>query len=98
MQTSYFSEEEIEKLTKFMQAMSDPTRLKILSLLHAADQNVSDIVSKLDISQSAVSHQLKILKNAQLVNGIRVGQTVRYSLVNQLMLERITEIIKVKTS
>ncbi|HZD60678.1 MAG TPA: metalloregulator ArsR/SmtB family transcription factor [Anaerolineae bacterium] len=65
----------------FFQAMSDPTRQKILSLLEKVDKMcVNDIVRKTRVSQPTISKHLATLKNAGLVAGRREGQQVFYSL------------------
>ncbi len=61
------------------QALSDPTRLKILSLLGAGSMNVSDMVERLDITQPAVSRHLKVLREAGLIVDSRRGKWVEYS-------------------
>lgn len=65
----------------FFQAMSDPTRQQILSLLEKSDKVcVNDLVRGLNASQPTVSKHLAILKNAGLVTAEKEGQQVFYSL------------------
>jgi ArsR family transcriptional regulator len=61
------------------QALSDPTRLKILSLLGSGSMNVSSMVEKLDCTQPAVSRHLKVLKEAGLIVDARHGKWIEYS-------------------
>lgn len=61
------------------QALSDPTRLKILSLLGGGSMNVSAMVEKLDCTQPAVSRHLKVLKEAGLIVDARRGKWIEYS-------------------
>jgi DNA-binding transcriptional ArsR family regulator len=61
------------------QALSDPTRLKILSLLGNGSMNVSSMVEKLDVTQPAVSRHLKVLREAGLIVDARNGKWVEYS-------------------
>lgn len=61
------------------QALSDPTRLKILSLLGGGSMNVSAMVEKLDCTQPAVSRHLKVLKQAGLIVDTRRGKWIEYS-------------------
>ena len=61
------------------QALSDPTRLKILSLLGGGSMNVSQLVQRLDCTQPAVSRHLKVLKQAGLIADVRRGKWVEYS-------------------
>jgi|GEM_PF-231158 len=61
------------------QALSDPTRLKILSLLGGGSMNVTAMVEKLDVTQPAVSRHLKVLREAGLIVDARKGKWVEYS-------------------
>ena len=76
------SSEQYIELAALFKLFGDPTRLRIL---HALEQNelcVCDIVSLLGLTKSAVSHQLKDLKLANLVKFRKEGQTVFYSLAD----------------
>jgi ArsR family transcriptional regulator, arsenate/arsenite/antimonite-responsive transcriptional repressor len=68
------------ELDKLFQALSDPTRRQIVQLLKKQDRTPSDILSKITISQPTLSHHLDILKRANLIDGTREGQFIRYSL------------------
>jgi len=71
----------------FAKAIADETRQKIMSICCCTQITVSEIVKKLDISQPTVSHHLKILRHAGLVNADRRGKETYYSL-NQEQLAR----------
>ena len=58
----------------------DSTRTKILSCLTIWDLNVGELAEVMNMSISAVSHQLRVLKNAKLVRGTKSGKEVRYAL------------------
>lgn len=73
-------EDLIFKLTNFYKVFADPSRLKILFLLSDKAYRVSEITEKLDISQSAVSHQLQLLRQLNLVKVKRVGKEIYYSI------------------
>ena len=60
----------------------DSTRIKILYVLFEAEMCVCDIAALLGMTQSAISHQLKALKNARLVKARREGKTVFYALAD----------------
>ena len=62
------------------QALADPTRRKILQLLKHRDLTPSQLLEKIAVSQPTLSHHLDILKRAQLIEGNRNGQFIRYSL------------------
>ena len=64
----------------FFKAFSDKTRLRILTALVSAELCVCDIATLLGMSQSAISHQLRFLKQARLVKSRKNGKTVYYAL------------------
>ena len=68
------------ELDKLFQALANPTRRKIVQLLKKQDQTPSDLLQKIKISQPTLSHHLDILKRANLIDGAREGQYIRYSL------------------
>ncbi len=67
-------------LADFFKVFSDPTRVKILYALTLTELCVCDISSVIDANQSAVSHQLRFLKQMRVVNAKREGKTICYSL------------------
>ena len=75
-------EEELQDLAEFYRVFGDATRLKILYVLLSAEMCVYDIASVLGMSQSAISHQLRMLKQMKLVKNRREGKTVFYSLAD----------------
>ncbi len=70
---------EVKELEQIFKALSDATRLKILQMIYLKEMCVYDIYKKLEISQPAVSHHLKILKQADLVQANKKGKWVIYS-------------------
>ena len=73
-------EEELQDLAEFFKVFGDATRLKILSVLLCSEMCVYDLAATLEMTQSAISHQLRILKNANLVKFRRDGKMIYYSL------------------
>lgn len=69
-------------LGEFFKVFGDPSRLKILNALSKAEICVCDLSCLLKMTQSAISHQLKVLKQAKLVKFRREGKTVFYSLAD----------------
>lgn len=67
----------------FFSVFSDATRIKILSALAITEMCVSDLSGVLQINQTTVSHQLRLLKNLGIVKCTRFGKIIRYSLVNE---------------
>ena len=77
------TDSQISKLADYFQNFSDSTRLKIITCLSVCDMCVGDISNLLNINQTTVSHQLKILKDQGLVNYRRDGKILLYSLQEQ---------------
>lgn len=75
-------EEELQDLGEFFKVFGDVTRLKILYVLLCSEMCVYDIASLLNMSQSAISHQLRVLKQMDLVKNRREGKTIFYSLAD----------------
>ncbi len=89
---------DIDDLSRLFKTMGDPSRLRILWAVKDAEMCVCDIAAFLKISESAVSHQLRNLKNMKLVTNRRVGAILYYRLNDdhvaqlfQLALEHIHE-------
>lgn len=74
------AEEVLNNLSELFKLFGDTTRLKILSALFQSEMCVCDISALLGISQSAISHQLRTLKQASLVKNRKDGKVVYYSL------------------
>lgn len=75
-------EDTLYDLTELFRIFGDSTRIRILYVLSASEMCVCDIAALLGMTQSAISHQLKALKNARLVKSRREGKTVFYSLAD----------------
>lgn len=75
-------EELLYNLADFFKVFADSTRIKILYVLSQSEMCVCDIAQLLNVTQSAVSHQLRTLKQMQLVKARRDGKTVFYSLAD----------------
>lgn len=73
-------EEITSDASDFFKAFSDKTRLRILTALVTQELCVCDIADLLGMSQSAISHQLRFLKQARLVKSRKSGKTVYYAL------------------
>lgn len=79
----------VYNLAEFFKMFGDPTRAKILQCLHMRALYVGELADVLGMSISAVSHQLRVLRSAKLVKGVKEGKEVKYSLdddhVNQIL-------------
>lgn len=79
----YVPQEEIlELLASYFQAYSDKTRIKIISALSISNLCVGEISEMLNINQTTVSHQLKLLKSLNMVKSRREGKLIYYSLIS----------------
>ena len=74
------SQQEMEAAAERFKVFGDPTRLKLLAALLGQEMCVCDLSDLLGISQSAVSHQLRLLRTSRLVKNRREGKSVFYSL------------------
>ena len=75
--------EQLYDLAELFKIFGDSTRVKILYALLEAELCVCDIAKLMDVSQSAVSHQLRVLKGSKLVKFRREGKTLYYSLADE---------------
>lgn len=75
-------EEELYDLAELFKVFGDSTRIRILFVLFEAEVCVCDLAQALNMTQSAISHQLKILKQSKLVKSRREGKSVFYSLAD----------------
>ena len=75
-------EDTLYDLTELFRIFADSTRIRILYVLLESEMCVCDIAVLLGMTQSAISHQLRALKNARLVKSRREGKTVFYSLAD----------------
>ncbi len=75
----------LDELVCFFSIFSDYTRLKMISALAISEMCVSDISTLLELNQTTVSHQLRLLKNLNAVTTKRQGKVVFYSLRNDTL-------------
>jgi ArsR family transcriptional regulator len=87
------NDETILGLTETFKVLSDPTRLKIVLTLSREELCVFDIATLLGVTESAISHQLRMLKTLRLVKQRKDGKMVFYSLDD----EHIEDLIRVAT-
>lgn len=78
--TTHTDEETLYRVANLFKIFGDPTRIRILCALSAQELCVQDIADELAMTQSAISHQLRILKQSSLVKFRREGKTIYYSL------------------
>lgn len=85
------SENSIEYLARIFKALGDPSRLKIVYVLYKSPLCVCDIANALDLSQSSVSHHLRILRDLNLVKFKREGKLLIYSLDDEHVFKLMEE-------
>lgn len=85
------NDETYMELAETFKLFGNPTRLKIMSLLSVEDLCVCDMSEILDMSQSAVSHQLRTLRSKNLVKYVKEGKQARYSLADR----HVTQLLQI---
>ena len=80
LQQQMTTEYQLYDLAELFKVFGDSTRIKILSALLSGERNVGDLAEELNLTQTACSHQLRVLKNNKLVRSRRDGKAIYYSL------------------
>ena len=95
---AYTQRQTLEQIADLFKGFADTTRVQILTLLLDGELCVSDITERVELTQSAVSHQLRILKQMHLIKYRREGKNMHYSLADdhvrtilQMGLEHVME-------
>lgn len=88
---SELSQNEVTILAETFRLLGDPSRLRILLCCMGGPSAVGDIAANLELSQSLVSHHLRLLRGARLVKGVRVAKQIFYEIadthVSQVLLD-----------
>ena len=82
MEKKDIEETELYDLAELFKVFGDSTRIKILYVLVESDMSVGDIAQALNMTQSSISHQLRVLKQSRLVRFRREGKNIVYSLAD----------------
>ena len=77
----------VQALADLFSILGDPTRVRIVDVLAEGELCVCDIAAEIGISESAVSHQLRLMRGMRIVRGRREGRSVYYSLDDQHVLD-----------
>lgn len=88
------SEDVIFTMADSFKALGDPTRLRILGLLFNGERSVGDLADHLDVSQSAVSHQLRLLRNLDIVRFRKDGREVYYDIADDHVREILSRTLE----
>lgn len=84
----------IRDIGEFFSVFAQETRIKIIILLSVSELNVNDLTKFLHLNQSTVSHQLRILKDRKIVNSVRKGKEIYYSIANTYISEVLFSAVK----
>jgi DNA-binding transcriptional ArsR family regulator len=82
-----------ERVATTLQALATPSRLLILSRLRQGAMAVGDLAEAVSMEASAVSHQLRLLRNLGLVTGVREGRSIVYSLYDTHVAQLLDEAV-----
>lgn len=88
-----YNDEDILAVSQYFKILSDYNRLSILFLLKEKKRSVTEIVDALQLEQSAVSHQLKLLRDSRLVKAKRQGKLMIYELEDDHVFNILQQII-----
>src|SRR3954469_17476498 len=77
---------DVEGLTEIFRVLGDPTRVRILDALSRAELCVGDLANSLSLTEAAVSHQLRLLRNTRVVRARREGRMIFYALDDKHVL------------
>ena len=91
VQEQMLEDEQLSAVSDFFKVLGDETRMRIINALSLGELCVSDIAAALEMTQSAVSHQLKLLRMAHQVKARREGKSIYYSLDDQHVIDILDE-------
>ncbi len=92
VQSEIASIEEVQQMAEFFAVLSDPSRLRLLSALAKQELCVCDLAAVLKMGESAVSHQLRVLRSQRLVKYRRAGRNIYYSLADSHVINLYREV------
>lgn len=92
VQPEVLSTEKAQRMAEFFSALSDPHRLKLLSALAQQELCVCDLAAAVKMGESAVSHQLRVLRSQRLVTYRRQGRNVYYGLADAHIMSLYREV------
>lgn len=92
VQPEIMAVEKAQQMAEFFNALADPNRLRLMSALANRELCVCDLAAAVKVSESAVSHQLRILRSQRLVKYRREGRNIYYSLADQHIISLYQEV------
>ena len=94
MKPHQINDQTVQRVSKIFKALGDPTRIRILNLICCDEMSVNDMAEQLGMNQSAVSHQLRLLKTLEIVKFRREGTTLFYSVADDHILHLLHQAIE----
>lgn len=97
VQPEMLSMKQAQQMAEFFGVLSDPSRLRLMSALASRELCVCDLAAAIKLTESAVSHQLRVLRSARLVKYRKAGRNVYYSLADTHVIniyQEVTEHLK----
>ena len=94
MKPHQINDQTVHRVSQIFKALGDPTRIRILNLICCDEMSVNDIAEQLGMNQSAVSHQLRLLKTLEIVKFRREGTTLFYSVADDHILHLLHQAIE----
>jgi DNA-binding transcriptional ArsR family regulator len=94
VQAKLLSPDKAQKMAEFFSLLGDTNRLRILSVLANQEMCVCDLATSLEMSESAVSHQLRTLKSMRLVSYEKRGRKVFYRLLDHHVLDLYQSVVE----
>lgn len=91
VQAQMLEKKQLSAVSDFFKVLGDETRMKIINALAHEELCVTDLAAALEMTQSAVSHQLKLLRMAHQVKARREGKSIYYSLDDQHVIDILDE-------
>jgi DNA-binding transcriptional ArsR family regulator len=85
-------------MNQLLKALNDPTRREILELLAKKDLSAGEIAEKFDISKPSISHHLDLLRQAGLVESVKEGQFIYYSINTTVFDELVKWMLKFRSN
>ncbi|ANS75384.1 ArsR family transcriptional regulator [Paenibacillus yonginensis] len=90
---AFLMEDTVDRASRIFKALGDPTRIKILYLLSQEECSVNHITEVLNLTQSAVSHHLSLLRNLRLVKYRRDGNTLYYTYEDEHVITTLNQVL-----
>ena len=87
-------EQTVQRVSQIFKALGDPTRIRLLNLICCDEMSVNELAEQLRMNQSAVSHQLRLLKTLEIVKFRREGTTLFYSVADDHILHLLHQAIE----